>query len=66
MPNNTLPETGFVSARTLAGAFETSPCTIWRWAKSGRLPRPVKLGTGTTRWNVTEVRAALAKLAAKK
>lgn len=64
MPNNTLPETGFVSARTLAAALETSTCTIWRWSKSGRLPKPVKLGEGTTRWNAAAVHKALAKLAA--
>lgn len=63
MPKNTLPETGFVSARTLAAALETSICTIWRWSKSGRLPTPVKLSAGTTRWNVVEVHKALAKLA---
>lgn len=64
MPKNTSPETVFVSARTLAAALETSTCTIWRWSKSGRLPKPVKLGQGTTRWNMEEVHKALAKLAA--
>lgn len=53
---------GYVSANRLAEILETSPCTIWRWAKAGRLPKPVKLGEGTTRWNLGEVRAALEKL----
>lgn len=61
---NTLPESGYVSANTLAAALETTPSTIWRWSKSGRLPRPVKLGEGTTRWNLAEVHKTLAKLAA--
>lgn len=60
----TLPESGYVSANTLAKALETSPSTIWRWSKSNRLPKPVKLGEGTTRWNAAEVHKALAKLAA--
>lgn len=63
-PQNTLPEFGYVSANTLAMALETTPSTIWRWTKSGRLPKPVKLGEGTTRWNMAEVHKALAKLAA--
>ncbi|MDP2028575.1 MAG: AlpA family phage regulatory protein [Thiobacillus sp.] len=61
---NKLPETGYVSAATLAAYFESSVCTVWRWTKSGRLPQPVKLGESTTRWNAAEVHAAIAKLAA--
>lgn len=53
----------YVSANTLAKVFETTPSTIWRWAKSGRLPAPLKLGEGTTRWNLAEVQKALAELA---
>lgn len=65
VPNlDTLPDSGFVSCQTLATALETSLTTIWRWSKSGRLPKPHRLGEGTTRWRVGEVRAALSKLAA--
>lgn len=64
-PNlDTLPDSSFVSCQTLAAALETSLTTIWRWSKSGRLPKPHRLGEGTTRWRVGEVRAALSKLAA--
>ncbi len=59
-----LPASAQVPARTLAGLLEVSEVTIWRWSKSGRLPAPRKLGANTTRWNVGEVRAAIAKLAA--
>lgn len=61
-PHRKLPETGYVSANTLATWLETSPSTIWRWSKSGRLPRPVKLGEATTRWDMGEVHKALAAL----
>lgn len=54
----------YASAKTLALALETSETTIWRWSKAGKLPRPHKLGIGTTRWRTDEVRAALAMLAA--
>lgn len=54
----------FASAKTIAHALDTSETTVWRWAASGRLPKPYKLGGGTTRWRTDEVREALAKLAA--
>jgi predicted DNA-binding transcriptional regulator AlpA len=54
----------YASAKTLALAFETSETTIWRWTKSGKLPKPHKLGEGTTRWRTDEVRQSIAKLAA--
>lgn len=53
----------YVSVKTLALALETSETTIWRWSKSNKLPKPHRLGGGTTRWRTDEVRAALAKLA---
>lgn len=59
-----MPDCGFVSARTLAAWFAVSQVTIWRWAKDGKLPTPRKLGGNTTRFNVGEVRTAIAKLAA--
>lgn len=52
-------ETEYASANTLAAALETHPTTIWRWAKEGRIPQPVKLGPNTTRWAVAGVREAL-------
>jgi predicted DNA-binding transcriptional regulator AlpA len=59
-----MPDCGFVAARSLAEWLGVTQVTIWRWAKAGRLPAPRKLGEATTRWNVGEVRAALAKMAA--
>jgi predicted DNA-binding transcriptional regulator AlpA len=58
------PDCGFISARSLAAMLSVSQVTVWRWTKAGKLPAPRKLGEGTTRWNVGEVRAALASLAA--
>ena len=62
--SNTSPATGYASANTLAELLETTPSTIWRWSKKGRLPKPYRLGEGTTRWKLEEVNEALAKLAA--
>lgn len=57
-----MPATGYASAKTLARMFETTTTTIWRWTKAGKLPQPVKLGAGTTRWRLADVHEALAKL----
>lgn len=43
--------TRWVSDTTLAKYFDVSRCTIWRWAKIGKLPQPEKLGENTTRWD---------------
>ncbi|KAB2313477.1 AlpA family phage regulatory protein [Betaproteobacteria bacterium SCN2] len=59
-----LPATGYASAKTLAAALEVSVTQVWRMSNSGSLPKPVKLGPATTRWNLSEVHETLAKLAA--
>lgn len=59
-----LPASAQVAARTLATLLDVSEVTVWRWSKAGKLPVPRKLGGNTTRFNVGEVRAAMAKLAA--
>lgn len=59
-----LPASAQVPARMLASLLDISEVTVWRWARLGKLPRPRRLGGNTTRFNVGEVREALAKLAA--
>lgn len=58
------PAEGYASAKRLAELLETTPSTIWRWSRNGRLPKPYRLGEGTTRWKIEEVNEALSKLAA--
>jgi len=55
-----LPDTAFVRLPTVCGMFGIAPATAWRWAKSGRLPTPRKLGERVSGWNVGELRRALA------
>ncbi len=63
IPNlDNMPDCGYVAARSLAAWLGVSQVTIWRWVKSGRLPAPKKLGANTTRFNVGEIRGALALL----
>ncbi len=46
-----------------AGKLPVSPSTIWRWVKDGTFPKPFKLGSGTTVWDVKAVDAYLARRA---
>jgi prophage regulatory protein len=68
---NHLPETGFVRLAQILGNPRANPPlppiipirkTCW-WAgvKSGRFPKPVKLGPRTTAWRVEDIKALIAK-----
>ena len=48
-------EVGYSSDRTLAEYFDTSRSTIWLWTREGKLPQPVKLSSGCTRWSNKEI-----------
>ena len=54
--NNQLKRSkNWISDRTIAQRFEISRSTVWAWARSGKLPPPVKLGENVTRWDEEEV-----------
>jgi len=67
-----LPEKGFVRLRQLLGDKKANPPTppiipIGRtsWlngVRSGKYPKPVKLGERTTAWKVEDIRALIVKL----
>ena len=60
LPNlDTLPASAMLSAADLAGLLRVSTNTVWRLAKVGRLPEPLRIGENTTRWKAGEVREAL-------
>ena len=46
---------GYSSDKTLARYFDTSRSTIWLWAREGRLPQPVRLSSGSTRWSNKDI-----------
>lgn len=50
--------------KEVARALGISRMTVWRWAKSGRIPKPRKIGENSTRWDSREVQAAIQKMAA--
>jgi predicted DNA-binding transcriptional regulator AlpA len=37
------------------GKLPVSKATIWRWVKTGRFPKPFKLGDRVTVWDSNEV-----------
>lgn len=67
-----LPETGFVNLRQIIGNPKANPptpalipvgkTTWWEGVKTGRFPKPVKLGPKTTVWRVEEIRALIDRL----
>lgn len=62
-----LPQTGFLRISQILGNSKSNPPTppiipvsksaFWSGVKSGRYPKPVKLGVRTTAWRVEDIRA---------
>ena len=45
----------FLSDKSVSKRYEISRPTVWRWTQEGKLPRPVKLTNGSTRWKLTDL-----------
>ena len=68
-----LPETGYVRVPQILGdpsanppipaIFPVGKSTWWAGVKSGRYPKPVKLGPRTTAWRVEDIRSLIQQLA---
>jgi prophage regulatory protein len=54
-----MPELGFVRLPAILTMFPVGKSTWWNGVKSGRFPRPVKLGPRVTAWRVEDIRALL-------
>ena len=73
MSHNTLPETGYVRLPQIVGNPKANPpipavipvsrSTWWAGVKTGRYPRPVKLGPRITAWRVEDIRALIERAA---
>jgi len=55
---------GYSSDKTLARYFDASRSTIWKWTREGKLPKPIKLTAGATRWKNAAVKAYSVRLRA--
>jgi predicted DNA-binding transcriptional regulator AlpA len=66
-----LPETGFLRLPQIIGDRSAKPpiparipvskSTWWAGTRSGRYPKPVKLGPRITAWRVEDIRALMAR-----
>lgn len=54
--NHLLPETGFIRLNQLLKIIPVGKTTWWNGVKSGKFPKPVKLGARTTAWRVEDIR----------
>jgi acyl dehydratase len=67
-----LPETGYLRLKQIIGDLAARPplppiipvgkSTWWQGVRTGRFPRPVKLGPRTTAWRTEDIRALVARL----
>ena len=48
-------------AAALAKTLSVSESTIWRWTTEGKFPKPIRLGTKTTVWDLDEEENFIAK-----
>jgi len=51
----------FLTVADVAERLTVSVPTIWRWAREGAIPSPVKIG-GATRWKLSDLEAFEASL----
>jgi prophage regulatory protein len=67
----TLPSEGYVRLTQIVGDKNATPpipaiipvsaSSWWNGVKSGRYPKPVKLGPRTTAWRISDIRALIAE-----
>lgn len=54
-----LPDSSNVRLPVVQALYAVSAATVWRQVHAGNIPKPRKLTTRTTVWNVGELRAAI-------
>lgn len=54
-----IPETGFLRLRAILKFIPISKSTWWEGVKTGRFPKPVKLGLRITAWRAEDIRALI-------
>jgi prophage regulatory protein len=45
----------YLTDRQLAEHYTVSRATIWRWVQQGRLPQPIQISAGTTRFSAEAI-----------
>lgn len=59
---HTLPDEALIDVKFVAVLFDCSENTIWRRARTGMLPSPIRVSSQQTRWRVGGIRKSLASL----
>lgn len=54
-----LPDTGFLRLKQVLEFIPVCKATFWNGVKSGRYPKPVKIGPRITAWRVEDIRALI-------
>ena len=60
-----VPANGFLRLPQVLALIPVSRSAWWAGCKSGRYPKPVKLGPRTTAWRASDIAALLEKLTAE-
>ena len=47
----------YISDKSVAERYEIGRSTVWHWVSTGRLPKPHKITSQTTRWKTIELDA---------
>ncbi len=63
MINYSLPETGFLRLKQILQFIPVGKSTWWAGVKSGKYPKPIKLGAKTTVWRAEDIKAFIERLA---
>ena len=60
-----IPSSGFLRLRQILEIVPISKSAYWEGCKTGRFPKPVKLGPRTTAWKAEDITALVQQLGGK-
>ena len=60
-----IPATGFLRLPQILAIFPIGKSTWWEGCRTGRFPKPVKLGARTTVWRAEDIAALVQSLGAQ-
>jgi predicted DNA-binding transcriptional regulator AlpA len=60
--NTSIPSTGFLRLPQVLSLVPISKSAWWEGCKTGRFPKPVKLGPRTTAWKAEDIAALVKQL----
>lgn len=63
--NYSLPETGFIRLSVILTIIPVGKTTWWNGVKTGKFPKPIKLGTRTTAWKAEDIQVLIKTLSIK-